>query len=106
MPFEVLRTMSPFVPKVEISSSHAKSKFQEYQDEQGNHDKVYTDGSKINEKLGAAAIVRLFQEGKTTRNLSKRLPDGSSVFSAEATAIILALDCYNAMPAVRLDVVI
>ena len=33
------------VTKVEISSSHAKSKFQEYQDEQGHHDEVYTDGS-------------------------------------------------------------
>ena len=95
------------VTKVEISSSHAKAKFQEYQDEQGNHDEVYTDGSKINEKVGAAAVIkRLFQDGKTTRNLSKRLPDGSSIFSAEATAIILALDYYNAMPAVRHDVVI
>ena len=94
------------VTKVEISSSHAKAKFQEYQDEQGNHDEVYTDGSKINEKVGAAAVIkRLFQDGKTTRNLSKRLPDGSSIFSAEATAIILALDYYNAMPAVRHDVV-
>ena len=63
--------------------------------------------SKINEKVGAAAVIkRLFQDGKTTRNLSKRLPDGSSIFSAEATAIILALDYYNAMPAVRHDVVI
>ena len=95
------------VTKVEISSSHAKAKFQEYLDEQGNHDEVYTDGSKINEKVGAAAVIkRLFQDGKTTRNLSKRLPDGSSIFSAEATAIILALDYYNAMPAVRHDVVI
>ena len=95
------------VTKVEISSSDAKAKFQEYQDEQGNHDEVYTDGSKINEKVGAAAVIkRLFQDGKTTWNLSKRLPDGSSIFSAEATAIILALDYYNAMPAVRHDVVI
>ena len=95
------------VTKVEISSSHAKAKFQEYLDEQGNHDEVYTDGSKINAKVGAAAVIkRLFQDGKTTRNLSKRLPDGSSIFSAEATAIILALDYYNAMPAVRHDVVI
>ena len=95
------------VTKVEISSSHAKAKFQEYQDEQGNHDEVYTDGSKINEKVGAAAVIkRLFQDGKTTQNLSKRLPDGSSIFSAEAIAIILALDYYNAMPAVRHDVVI
>ena len=37
---------------------------------QGNHDEVYTDGSKINEKVGAAAVIkRLFQDGKTTRNL-------------------------------------
>ena len=91
------------VTKNEISSSHAKAKFQEYQDEQGNHEEVYTDGSKINEKVGAAAVIkRLFRDGKTTRNLSKRLPDGS----AEATAIMLSLDYYNTMPAMRHDVVI
>ena len=65
---------------------------------------MYTDGSKINEKVGATAVIkRLFQDGKTTRNLSKRLPDGSSIFSAEANAIILALDYYKAMPAWRSD---
>ena len=56
------------VTKNEISSSHAKAKFQEYQDEQGNHDEVYTDGAKINEKVGAAAVIkRLFQDGKIDR---------------------------------------
>ena len=58
------------VTKVEISSFHAK--FQECQDEQGNHDEVYTDGSKINEKVGAAAIIKcLFQDGKTNETFRR-----------------------------------
>ena len=46
------------VSKVDISSIHAKSKFLEYLDEQGNHDEVYTDGSKMEEKAGAAAVIK------------------------------------------------
>ena len=58
------------VTKVEISSFHAK--FWECQDKQGNHDEVYTDGSKINEKVGAAAIIkRLFQDGKTNETFRR-----------------------------------
>ena len=90
-----------------VEANEPPLKFQQYQDEPGNHDEAYSDDSKINEKVGAAAVIeRLVQDGKTTRNLSRGLPDGSSIFSAEATAIVLALDYYNTMPAVRHDVVI
>ena len=68
---------------------------------------MYTDGSKKDDKVGAAAVIkRLFQDGETTRSFSKRLPDGSTIFSAEAMAIILALEYYAAMPAVEHDVVV
>ena len=47
----------------------------------------------MNERVGAAAVInRHFQNGETTcRQLSKRLPDNSTIFAAEATAISLAL---------------
>ena len=96
------------VPKPLISNAEAKAEFTEYYDRQGPHDEVYTDGSKMNEKVGAAAVIyRHFQNGETTyRPLSKRLPDNSTVFAAEAQAIILALDYYRHMEPVRHDVVI
>ena len=76
-----------------ITREEAQAKFREYHDAQEPHDEVYTDGPKSNERVGAAAVVnRHFQNGETTcRQLSKRLPDNSTIFAAEATAITLAL---------------
>ena len=93
--------------KCMITREDAQAKFRENHDAQGPHDEVYTDGSKINERVGAAAVVnRHFQNGeKTCRQLSKRLPDNSTIFSAEATAITLALDYYRHMDPVQHDVV-
>ena len=95
------------VSKCMITREEAQAKFREYHDAQGPHDEVYTDGSKINERVGAAAVVnRHFQNGETTcRQLSKRLPDNSTIFAAEATAITLALDYYRHMDHVQHDVV-
>ena len=95
------------VSKCMITREEAQAKFREYHDAQGPHDEVYTDGSKINERVGAAAVVnRHFQNGETTcRQLSKRLPDNSTIFAAEATAIILALDYYRHMDPVKHSVV-
>ena len=72
------------------------------------HDEVYTDGSKIDERVGAAAVInRHFQNGETTcRQLSKRLPNNSTIFAAEASAITLALNYYWHMDPVQHDVVI
>ena len=54
-----------------------------------------------------AVINRHFQNGETTcRQLSKRLPDNSSIFAAEATAISLALNYYQHMGPVHHDVVV
>ena len=62
----------------------------------------------MNERVGTAAVInRHFQNGETTcRQLSKRLPDNSTIFAAEATAIILALDYYQLMGPVHHDVVV
>ena len=71
---------------------------------QGSHDEVYTDGSKV-ERVGAAAFINShFQDGETTcRQLSKRLPDNSIIFAAEATAITLALNYCRHMGPVLND---
>ena len=62
----------------------------------------------MNEKVVAAAVInRHFQNGETTcRQLSKRLPDNSTIFAAEATAISLALNYYQHMGPVHHDVVV
>ena len=91
-----------------ISRQQAQAKFSEYHEAQGSHDEAYTDGSKMNERVGAAAVInRHFQNGETTcRQLSKRLPDNSTIFAAEATAISLALNCYQHMSPAHHDVVV
>ena len=96
------------VSKCMISRQEAQAKFNEFREALGSHDEVYTDGSKMNEKVGAATVInRHFQNGETTcRQLSKRLPDNSSIFAAEATAISLALNYYQHMGPVHHDVVV
>ena len=94
--------------QIMISREEAQAKFNEYHEAQGSQDAVYTDGSKMNERLGAAAFInRHFQDGETTcRQLSKRLPENSTIFAAEATAITLALNYYRHMGPVHHDVVV
>ena len=59
-------------------------------------------------RVGAAAVInRHFQNGETTcRQLSKRLPNNSTIFAAEPMAITLALDYYRYMDPVKHDVVV
>ena len=96
------------VSKCTITREEAQAKFREYPNAQGPHDEVYTDGSKIDERLGAAAVInRHFQNGEMTcRQLSKRLPNNNTIFAAEATAITLALNYYRHMDPEQQDVVI
>ena len=96
------------VNKCMISRPEAQAKFREYQETLGSHDEVFTDGSKMNERVGAAAVInRHFQNGETTcRHLTKRLPDNSTIFAAEATAITLALNYYQHMGPVHHDVIV
>ena len=62
----------------------------------------------MNERVRAAAVInRHFQNGETAcRQLSKRLPDNSTIFAAEATAISLALNYYQHIGPVHHDVVV
>ena len=91
-----------------IPRQEAQDKFNEYCETQWAHDEVYIDGSKINERVGAAAVIKHhFQNGETNcRQLSKRLPDNSTIVAAEATAITLALNYYQHMSPVHHDVVV
>ena len=50
-----------------------------------NFNHIYTDGSKDDIKVGCAIVSDDFSE-------TMRIPDGSSIFTAEAKAIDLALD--------------
>ena len=95
------------VSKCIISREEAQAKFNEYCGTLGPHDEVSRDGSKIDERVGAAAVInRHFQNGEITCHcLSKRLPDNSTIFAAEATAITLALDYHRHMEPVH-DVVV
>ena len=96
------------VSKCMISRQEAQAEFNECREAQWSHDEVYTDGSKMNERVGAVAVInRHFQNGETTcRQLSKRLPDNSTIFAAEATAISLALNYYLHMGPVHHDMVV
>ena len=48
-----------------------------------------------------------FKDGeKTCRQLSKRLPDNSTIFEADATAISLTLDYYQHMGPVHYEIVV
>ena len=52
-------------------------------------------------------LILYTENGETTcRQLSKRLPDNSTIFAAEATAISLALNYYRHMGPVHHDVVV
>ena len=53
-----------------------------------DHEHIYTDGSKDKEKVGCAAA-------KNDDCEKMPIPDGSSVFTAEAKAIDLTLDFIN-----------
>ena len=62
-----------------------KNKFLEVKEQYYTHEEIYTDGSKDGEKVASAAILdgELYQF---------RLPNNSSIFSAELKAIDLALN--------------
>jgi ribonuclease HI len=53
-----------------------------------SHRAIYTDGSKTQNRVSAAAVVH-------GRELGIRIPDQSSIFTAEARALLLALECIE-----------
>ena len=62
-----------------------KQNFQELQSRLSDYQHIYTDGSKVEDKVGCAYISGSHHE-------KIRLPDGSSIFTAESKAIDKALD--------------
>ena len=71
--------------KSESNPHLLKQNFHELQSYYSDHEHIYTDGSKDEEKVGCAAAK--YDDCK-----KMRIPDGSSVFTAEAKAFDLALD--------------
>ena len=74
--------------KSETSPLEFRTKFYEIRQELPHHVPFYTDGSKEGKRVSAAA----FGVG---RRVASRLPNHSSIFSAEACAMILALKCIK-----------
>ena len=62
-----------------------KQNFQELHSRLSDYQHIYTDGSKVEDKVGCAYILGRLHE-------KIRLPDGSSIFTAESKAIDMALD--------------
>ena len=62
-----------------------KQNFQELQSRLSDYQHIYTYGSKVEDKVGCAYISGSHHE-------KIRLPDGSSIFTAESKAIDMALD--------------
>ena len=71
--------------KANTDSSFFITKFNEIRDEYSNYKSIYTDGSKDGHAVAAAAV-------SDNDTYTFRLPDKSSIFSAELKAIWLALD--------------
>ena len=71
--------------KSETSPIIMKSNFQELKAHYMDYKNIYTDGSKDDMKVGCAVVSDDF-------SATMRIPDGSSIFTAETKAIDLALD--------------
>ncbi|XP_055862095.1 uncharacterized protein LOC129922043 [Biomphalaria glabrata] len=63
--------------------------FRELQESYGDCGTIYTDGSKMEGKVACACSFR-------NKTISRRLPDGCSIFTAELHAILLALMAVKA----------
>ena len=74
--------------KSESNPHLLKQNFHDLQSYYSDHEHIYTDKSKDEEKVGCAAAK--YDDCK-----KMRIPDGSSVFTAETKAIDLALDFVN-----------
>ena len=72
--------------KILLSDSHLiKQNFQELQSRLSDYQHIYTDGSKVEDKVGCAYVSGSHHE-------KIRLPNGLSIFTAESKAIDMALD--------------
>ena len=97
----IISEVSPWTlhhPKVNLDLSELSKKytpaplfiqkFNEIKDDLSYCTPVYTDGSKDNDRVGCGAIIN-------DLSIKQRLPSNASIFTAEATAIDLALDAIT-----------
>jgi hypothetical protein len=77
--------LHPLASKGDIPPDIFRSKLAELLSAFDGYERIYTDGSKDGEAVAAAAVSRY-------GTLVKRLTDHACVFSAEARAVLLALD--------------
>ena len=81
--------------KANTSPDVYKTYFIEKQEHYKHYFPLYTDGSKDGLRVGAAAVIY------NTQSSVVRLPAGSSIFSAELTALKLAFDYVEELDSVR-----
>ena len=74
--------------KTETNPDLLKQDFHELLLNYADYQHIYTDGSKDKEKVGCAVL-------RENDHQTMRIPDGSSIFTAEAKAIDLALDLVD-----------
>ena len=74
--------------KSEANPHILKDDFRKMQSRYKNYQQIYTDGSKEDSKVGCAVI-------SDNHSNMQRIPDDSSIFTAEAKAIDLALDSIS-----------
>ena len=77
--------------KSEVDSHNFKTEFLDIKSTYKHHISMYTDGSTQDEKVACAVISPNFTD-------SIRLPDNSSIFTAEAKAIDIALKRIRDQP--------
>ncbi|GIX89069.1 hypothetical protein CEXT_72971 [Caerostris extrusa] len=65
--------------------------------------KIYTDGSKMEQKTVSAFVV--FQDGKQILHMSVRLNDEATVYLAELNAIDLAVEHVLEHSYVKVDII-
>ena len=71
-----------------LSNEEVRTQFLDHSSEHVSHEKIYTDGSKSKEGVGCAVV-------HNDTSYVAKLPNSASVFSAELTAIVQALELVN-----------
>ena len=83
-PLSIILDLAEY-PKATTTPAVYKSRYLEFKATYSDFETIYTDGSKLEEKASAAAYT-------SEETYRCRLPDGSTVFSAELKALLLAFE--------------
>ena len=80
-----MKYFSIYIPRSESNPHILKYGFRKLQSRYKNYQQIYTDGSKEDSKVGCAVL-------SDNHSNMQRIPDDSSIFTAEAKAVDQALD--------------